>query len=118
VDVVLYFEGDYRREYRLLRANKNRYGSVNELGLFEMTGEGMRAVENASETLLRDRATGISGSVVFCGMEGSRPILVDLQALAAQSFYSSPKRTVNGMDWAEALQPGCLYQCRRRHVPG
>jgi DNA repair protein RadA/Sms len=98
VDVVLYFEGDYRREYRLLRANKNRYGSVNELGLFEMTGEGMRAVENASETLLRDRATGISGSVVFCGMEGSRPILVDLQALAAQSFYSSPKRTVNGMD--------------------
>ncbi len=98
VDVVLYFEGDYRREYRLLRANKNRYGSVNELGLFEMTGEGMRAVENASETLLRDRALGISGSVVFCGMEGSRPVLVDLQALAAQSFYPSPKRTVNGMD--------------------
>ncbi len=98
VDVVLYFEGDYRREYRLLRANKNRYGSVNELGLFEMTGGGMRAVENASETLLRDRAPGISGSVVFCGMEGSRPVLVDLQALAAQSFYPSPKRTVNGMD--------------------
>lgn len=98
VDVVLYFEGDHRREYRLLRANKNRYGSVNELGLFEMTGEGMRPVENASETLLRDRAPGISGSVVFCGMEGSRPVLVDLQALAAQSFYPSPKRTVNGMD--------------------
>lgn len=98
VDVVLYFEGDHQREYRLLRANKNRYGSVNELGLFEMTGEGMRMVENASETLLRDRAAGISGSVVFCGMEGSRPMLVDLQALAAQSFYPSPKRTVNGMD--------------------
>lgn len=98
VDVVLYFEGDYHREYRLLRANKNRYGSVNELGLFEITGEGMRAVENASETLLRDRTAGISGSVVFCGMEGSRPMLVDLQALAAQSFYPSPKRTVNGMD--------------------
>ncbi len=98
VDVVLYFEGDHQREYRLLRANKNRYGSVNELGLFEMTGEGMCAVENASETLLRDRAPGISGSVVFCGMEGSRPVLVDLQALAAQSFYPSPKRTVNGMD--------------------
>ena len=98
VDVVLYFEGDYKREYRLLRANKNRYGSVNELGLFEMTGEGMMAVESASETLLRDRTAGISGSVVFCGMEGSRPMLVDLQALAAQSFYSSPKRTVNGMD--------------------
>jgi len=100
VDVVLYFEGDYRREYRLLRASKNRYGSVNELGLFEMTGGGMRAVENASETLLRDRASGISGSVVFCGMEGSRPVMVDLQALAAQSFFSAPRRTVNGMDQA------------------
>lgn len=98
VDVVLYFEGDYRREYRLLRANKNRYGSVNELGLFEMTGEGMRAVDNVSESLLKDRASGISGSVVFCGMEGTRPMLVDLQALAAQSFYATPRRTVNGMD--------------------
>ena len=98
VDVVLYFEGDHQREYRLLRANKNRYGSVNELGLFEMTGEGMMPVESVSETLLRDRTAGISGSVVFCGMEGSRPMLVDLQALAAQSFYPSPKRTVNGMD--------------------
>ncbi len=98
VDVVLYFEGDHQREYRLLRANKNRYGSVNELGLFEMTGEGMRTVENVSETLLRDRAAGISGSVVFCSMEGSRPMLVDLQALAAQSFYPSPKRTANGID--------------------
>ena len=98
VDVVLYFEGDYKREYRLLRANKNRFGSVNELGLFEMTGEGMLAVENASESLLQNRATGISGSVVFCGMEGSRPMLVDLQALAAQSFYAVPRRTVNGID--------------------
>ena len=98
VDVVLYFEGDHQREYRLLRANKNRYGSVNELGLFEMTGEGMVAVAEVSEALLRDRTAGISGSVVFCGMEGSRPMLVDLQALAAQSFYPSPKRTVNGMD--------------------
>lgn len=98
VDVVLYFEGDHQREYRLLRANKNRFGSVNELGLFEMTGEGMLAVDNASEALLQNRTLGISGSVVFCGMEGSRPMLVDLQALAAQSFYPSPKRTVNGMD--------------------
>lgn len=100
VDVVLYFEGDHQREYRLLRANKNRFGSVNELGLFEMTGEGMVPVEGASEALLRDRATGIAGSVVFCGMEGSRPMLVDLQALATQSFYTSPRRTVNGMDQA------------------
>ncbi len=98
VDVVLYFEGDYQREYRLLRAVKNRYGSVNELGIFEMTGEGMRAVEGASELLLSQRAKDASGSVVFCGMEGTRPVLMDIQALVAQSFYSAPKRTVNGMD--------------------
>ena len=98
VDVVLYFEGDYQREYRLLRAVKNRYGSVNELGIFEMTGQGMRAVDGASELLLSQRAKDASGSVVFCGMEGTRPVLMDIQALVAQSFYSSPKRTVNGMD--------------------
>ena len=98
VDVVLYFEGDYQREYRLLRAVKNRYGSVNELGIFEMTGEGMRAVDGASELLLSQRAKDASGSVVFCGREGTRPVLMDIQALVAQSFYSSPKRTVNGMD--------------------
>lgn len=98
VDVVLYFEGDYQREYRLLRAVKNRYGSVNELGIFEMTGTGMQAVQGASELLLSQRAKDASGSVVFCGMEGSRPVLMDIQALVSQSFYSSPKRTVNGMD--------------------
>lgn len=100
VDVVLYFEGDYQHEYRLLRAVKNRFGSVNELGMFSMTGEGMEPVENASETLISHRASGASGSVVFCCMEGSRPMLVDLQALAAQSFYSVPRRTVNGADQA------------------
>jgi len=98
VDVVLYFEGDYQHEYRLLRAVKNRYGSVNELGMFSMTGEGMIPVENASETLISQRSLGASGSVVFCCMEGSRPMLVDLQALAAQSFYAVPRRTVNGAD--------------------
>ena len=100
VDVVLYFEGDYQHEYRLLRAVKNRFGSVNELGIFSMTGEGMIPVENASETLISHRAMGASGSVVFCCMEGSRPMLVDLQALAAQSFYAVPRRTVNGADQA------------------
>ena len=98
VDVVLYFEGDYQHEYRLLRAVKNRFGSVNELGMFSMTGEGMVPVENASETLISHRALGTSGSVVFCCMEGSRPMLVDLRALAAQSFYAVPRRTVNGAD--------------------
>lgn len=98
VDVVLYFEGDRQHEYRLLRAVKNRFGSVNELGVFQMTQEGMQPVENPSEQLLSRRAKGASGSVVFCSMEGSRPMLVDLQALCAQTYYGTPRRTVNGMD--------------------
>lgn len=98
VDVVLYFEGDRQQEYRLLRAVKNRFGSVNELGVFQMMEDGMREVANASELLLSHRAKGASGSVVFCGMEGSRPMLVDIQALATQTYYGMPRRTVNGMD--------------------
>ena len=98
VDAVLYFEGDRQHEYRLLRAVKNRFGSVNELGVFEMRQEGMIPVPNPSETLLSQRARGASGSVVFCALNGSRPILCDLQALAARSFYSVPRRTVGGID--------------------
>lgn len=98
VDAVLYFEGDRQHEYRLLRAVKNRFGSVNELGVFEMRSEGMVPVTNPSETLLSQRARGAGGSVVFCTLQGSRPILCDLQALAAKSFYAVPKRTVGGMD--------------------
>ncbi len=98
VDAVLYFEGDRQQEYRLLRAVKNRFGSVNELGVFEMRAAGMIPVPNPSETLLSQRARGASGSVVFCTLQGSRPILCDLQALAAKSFYAVPKRTVGGMD--------------------
>ncbi len=103
VDVVLAFEGDHQHEYRLLRANKNRFGSVNELGVFEMTAEGMLPVENASETLLSQRARNVSGSCVLCAMEGSRPMLVDLQALVAPSYYTSPRRTVNGMDASRVM---------------
>lgn len=98
VDAVLYFEGDRQHEYRILRAVKNRFGSVNELGVFEMCQTGMRAVANPSETLLSLRARGASGSVVFCALQGSRPLLCDLQALASQSFYNMPRRTVNGVD--------------------
>lgn len=98
VDVVLYFEGDRQQEYRLLRAVKNRFGSVNELGVFQMTENGMQVVGNPSEQLLSHRAKGASGSVVFCGMEGSRPLLCDVQALAAQSYFGTPRRTVNGAD--------------------
>ena len=98
VDVVLYFEGDRQQDYRLLRAVKNRFGSVNELGVFRMTGTGMREVENPSEELLSHRAKGASGSVVFCGMEGSRPLLCDVQALASPTYYPTPRRAVNGAD--------------------
>ena len=98
VDTVLSFEGDRQHEYRLLRAAKNRFGSVNELGVFEMRRQGIFAVGNPSETLLSQRARGASGSVVFCAMQGSRPILCDLQALAARSFYNMPRRTVGGVD--------------------
>jgi DNA repair protein RadA/Sms len=98
VDTVLGFEGDRQHEYRLLRATKNRFGSVNELGVFEMQKGGVVPVGNPSETLLSQRARGASGSVVFCAMQGSRPILCDLQALAARSFYNNPRRTVGGVD--------------------
>ena len=98
VDVVLYFEGDRQQDYRLLRAVKNRFGSVNELGVFRMTGSGMQVVENPSEELLSHRAKGASGSVVFCGMEGSRPLLCDVQALTSPSYYATPRRAVNGAD--------------------
>ena len=98
VDVVLYFEGDQQQEYRLLRAVKNRFGSVNELGVFQMTEEGMQMVPNPSERLLSKRAKGASGSVVYCGIEGSRPLLCDVQALASQSYFGTPRRTVGGAD--------------------
>ena len=98
VDVVLYFEGDRQQDYRLLRAVKNRFGSVNELGVFRMTGQGMQVVENPSEELLSLRAKGASGSTVFCSMEGSRPLLCDAQALTSPTFYGTPRRAVNGAD--------------------
>ena len=98
VDVVLYFEGDKMQEYRLLRAVKNRFGSVNELGVFQMTDKGMEVVTNPSEQLLSRRAKGASGSVVFCGLEGSRPLLCDVQALASTSYFGTPRRTVGGAD--------------------
>ena len=114
VDVVMYFEGDHQHEYRLLRAVKNRFGSVNELGIFEMTGSGMRAVTNASETLLSQRAKGASGSCVFCGLEGSRPMLVDIQALVAQSFLQVPRRTVDGMDSSRVMLLLAVMEKRAR----
>ncbi len=98
VDAVLYFEGDRQHQYRLLRAVKNRFGSVNELGMFEMTERGMVEVKNASEALLSERAHDASGSVVMCTMEGSRPLLTDVQALVSTTVFGNPRRMASGVD--------------------
>lgn len=98
VDAVLYFEGDRQNHYRLLRAVKNRFGSVNELGMFEMTSDGMTEITNASEALLSERAHNASGSVVMCAMEGSRPLLTDVQALVSRTPFGNPRRMASGVD--------------------
>lgn len=98
VDAVLYFEGDRSSQYRLLRAVKNRFGSVNELGMFEMTSTGMREVTNASETLLSERAHDASGCVVYCAMEGTRPLMTDVQALVTPTVFGNPRRMSSGIE--------------------
>lgn len=98
VDAVLYFEGDSNHQYRLLRAAKNRFGSVNEIGMFEMTGDGMREVTGVSEALLSERAHNASGSVIMCAIEGSRPILTDVQALVSATVVGNPRRMASGID--------------------
>lgn len=98
VDAVLYFEGDRQHQYRILRAVKNRFGSINELGMFEMREAGMCEVPNASEVLLSARAHGQSGSVVLCALEGTRPLLVDVQALVATTVFGNPRRMASGVD--------------------
>jgi len=98
VDTVLYFEGDSGHPYRILRAIKNRYGSTNEIGVFEMGETGLREVLNPSELFLSERPLGVSGSVVAAAIEGSRPLLVELQALVTGSSYGVPRRTTIGVD--------------------
>ncbi len=98
VDTVLYFEGDAGHPYRILRAVKNRFGSTNEIGVFEMREEGLSEVANPSELFLAERPTGVSGSAVVATLEGSRPLLVELQALVTSSSYGTPRRTTIGVD--------------------
>ncbi len=98
VDAVLYFEGDRRQEYRILRAAKNRFGSINEIGVFTMGDSGIHEVKNPSEFFLSTRAQDAAGSVVACTIEGTRPILVDLQALVAQTVFPAPRRQSYGFD--------------------
>ena len=98
VDTVLYFEGEGTAEHRVLRATKNRFGSVDEIGVFRMSGEGLVAVSNPSELFLGDRSRDTSGSAVTALMEGSRPLLVEVQGLAAKSGYGTPQRVATGYD--------------------
>jgi DNA repair protein RadA/Sms len=99
VDTVLQFEGERTHAYRILRAIKNRFGSTNEIGIFEMTGTGLIEVKNPSEVFLSQRNSGISGSSVSASMEGTRPILIEVQALVSSSGYSVPQRTATGFDY-------------------
>ncbi|MEN6520895.1 MAG: DNA repair protein RadA [Armatimonadota bacterium] len=103
VDTVLYFEGDRHMTYRILRAVKNRFGSTDELGIFEMREAGLTEVSNPSEMLLLERPEHGTGSVVTSTVEGSRPILVEIQALVAPSYFSSPRRMTTGVDYNRTL---------------
>ena len=102
VDTVLYFEGDKTLPYRVLRAVKNRYGSTNEIGMFDMTGRGLTEIENPSQVLLEGRPLGTSGNCVACTMEGTRPILSEVQALVTKSSFNVPRRTASGFDFNRA----------------
>lgn len=99
VDCVLYFEGEKNHSYRILRAVKNRFGSTNEIGVFEMRDNGLNEVINPSKALIAGKPNGVSGSCIACVMEGSRPILAEVQGLVCQSGFGNPRRTANGFDY-------------------
>lgn len=103
VDCVLYFEGDPNTSYRLLRAAKNRFGSTNEIGVFEMADTGLIEVPNPSQMLLEGRPAGAPGTCVACVMEGSRPVLAEVQALVAKTNFNVPRRTADGFDFNRAV---------------
>jgi DNA repair protein RadA/Sms len=98
VDTVLQFEGEHQYAYRILRSVKNRFGSTNEIGIFEMEAGGLREVRNPSAALLAERTTGAPGSAVVAGLEGTRPLLLEVQALVAPASYGIPQRSATGFD--------------------
>ncbi len=99
VDTVLYFEGEKRASYRILRAVKNRFGSTNEIGVFEMCGKGLREIENPSEFMLSGRADNVPGTVITCSMEGTRPLMLEVQSLVSYTSFGMPRRMSTGMDF-------------------
>ncbi len=103
VDTVLYFEGEQQRSYRIIRAIKNRFGSTNEIGVFAMTADGLEEIPNPSLALLSGRPEGESGSCILCTMEGTRPVLAEVQALAASSSFGNPRRMSTGVDLSRVL---------------
>ncbi len=103
VDTVLYFEGDRHHAYRILRATKNRFGSTNEIGVFEMAGSGLVEVPNPSAAFLSERPDAAAGSVVVCAIEGTRPLLVEIQALVSPTHFGMPRRTAAGVDYNRVL---------------
>jgi DNA repair protein RadA/Sms len=98
VDTVLYFEGERHHSHRVVRAVKNRFGAISELGVFEMTSTGLKPVPNPSKMFLAERASNAAGSAVLCSLEGSRPILVEVQALVSSSNYGTARRMASGLD--------------------
>jgi DNA repair protein RadA/Sms len=103
VDTVLYFEGERHNSFRILRAVKNRFGSTNEIGIFDMTETGMREVNNPSDVLVSRNTLGVPGAAVTCALEGTRPMLCEVQALCAASPYGQPRRTATGVDYNRLL---------------
>lgn len=122
VDTVLYFEGEKRNNYRLLRGIKNRFGSTDEVAVFQMSAEGLNEVNNPSEIFLEERLKGASGSVIFPTLEGTRPILIEVQALVTQTVYSTPSRRCSGFDQTRlvlllaVLEKRVGYQLHNRDV--
>ena len=112
VDTVLYFEGDTHFQYRILRSIKNRFGPTNEIGVFEMLSNGLKEIENPSELFLSDRQKNVSGSSIFAGLEGTRPILVEVQALVTPSNLPSPRRTIVGWDIARLSMLSAVLEAR------
>ncbi|HBP38966.1 MAG TPA: hypothetical protein DD640_09570 [Clostridiales bacterium] len=95
---MLYFEGDKQQEFRILRAVKNRFGATDEVGIFEMTGQGLAEIENASQAMLSGRPLQVPGSVVTACMEGTRPLLIEIQALLSEAAFGTPQRMAQGLD--------------------
>ena len=112
VDTVLYFEGENHFQYRILRSIKNRFGPTNEIGVFEMLSNGLKQIVNPSELFLSDRQKNVSGSAIFAGLEGTRPILIEVQALVTPSTLPSPRRTIVGWDTARLSMLSAVLESR------